>query len=240
MWHILRKTPYIFVATVLLVVLLLILDNSYSKNNVQLPKAELVAPQPSYDSWNRAAVIDSLRPVFGNFKQIPKQFEAPILVALSHYPQLRNVPIHFTLRQQTPTPHRSQPYKGSLILPWKERSYFINISDNVATHLTPTLLKNLSFDAQVGVIGHELAHTIDYMDNSAWQIVTEGIRYALTSFRQTFEHRADSIAIEHGLGYQLKAWSDAVHPIFTADERGHLYFSPSEIQARLEEHFLYR
>lgn len=235
----LKKIPYILLSLLLVLSLFLALDTFYSKNGV-VSAAELHPPIPLYKKIDTQAQLDSLQNLYGHFKKIPPQFEAPILLALSHYPQLKHIPIHFTLHPKGPTPHRSQPYLKGLLLPWVQRTYFVNINEQVSQKRQPTLLKNLSFNAQVGLLGHELAHTIDYMDNSAWQIVVEAIWYALTSFKQTFEHRADSIAIAHGLGYQLQAWSEEVHPIFTADGRGHLYLSPEEVKAAIEACVLYK
>jgi hypothetical protein len=86
----------------------------------------------------------------------------------------------------------------------------ITISDTVESALVPLLLKNLPYNAQVGVIGHELAHVVQYD-----QMTTAGIlKYAVSNisarYIDRFEYNADAICIAHGLGYQLFEWSSYV------------------------------
>jgi hypothetical protein len=65
----------------------------------------------------------------------------------------------------------------------------------------------MDFNAQVGVLGHELSHVYDFSHQSLWSLLGSGIGHLSTSYIDRFEYRTDSICIAHGLGYQLLAWS---------------------------------
>ncbi len=59
------------------------------------------------DSLSREYYL-ALKKEFGNYKKIPAAFEKPILIALSYYPELKNTPIHFRIRNRhTPLQTRS-------------------------------------------------------------------------------------------------------------------------------------
>ena len=77
--------------------------------------------------------------------------------------------------------------------------------------LESILLKNLSLNAQIGVLGHELAHVADMKSFSFWRVVGHGIRYTLSKpYGDRFEFGTDRIAIEHGFGLPLYCWSAEV------------------------------
>jgi hypothetical protein len=64
-------------------------------------------------------------------------------------------------------------------------------------------LSSLNYDQQVGIIGHELAHILDYSHKSAFRIIGNGIGYLFPSYRRKFEGATDIRTIKHGLGWQL-------------------------------------
>ena len=65
------------------------------------------------------------------------------------------------------------------------------------------LLKNLPFNSQVGVIGHELSHTVYYLNRNFVQITGVGIHYFFPKFRGRFEKDTDIRTINHGMGWLL-------------------------------------
>ena len=71
----------------------------------------------------------------------------------------------------------------------------------------PILLKNMDFNAQVGVIGHELSHISDFISKNSFGLMRVGVGNLSQKFLDRFEYRTDSICIAHGLGYQLLSWS---------------------------------
>ncbi|TEB40289.1 hypothetical protein D0809_31370, partial [Flavobacterium circumlabens] len=77
--------------------------------------------------------------------------------------------------------------------------------------LKPILLENLSFNAQIGVLGHELSHVSDYSTKGFGKMMNL-LRIELLSKDKVdaFESQTDLYCIEHGLGYQLLDWSKSV------------------------------
>lgn len=173
-----------------------------------------------------------LKQNFGKNKILPEGFELQALIALSHYPELENCTIEFKF-VQTKVAHTSQPKLATLLRARKKRTYQILISDSVKPGLENTMLMNLPYNAQIGVLGHELAHTADYEQMSNWQLIVLGIKYSFKKFRIQFERNTDQIAINHGLIYQLLSWSECVHKILEADGRGENYMKPHEIKSKL-------
>jgi hypothetical protein len=147
-----------------------------------------------------------LRTKFGKHKRIPTEIEKPVLIALSYYPELENTPIIFRIRRRhTPLQTRSS-WAGALKR--KEfRDYVVTISDSTEQMLTPVLFKNVPFNLQIGVIGHELAHVADFSTYSSLKLIWHGIKNISPKYLDRFEFKTDSICIAHGLGYQLLAWS---------------------------------
>jgi hypothetical protein len=68
-------------------------------------------------------------------------------------------------------------------------------------------LKDVPFNAQIGVIGHELGHIIDYEKRTKSGIFARGIDYLSHKRKKAFEYKIDSITIEKGLGWQLYEWA---------------------------------
>ena len=65
------------------------------------------------------------------------------------------------------------------------------------------MVDELPFDAQIGVIGHEYGHIIDYMSKNFFMVCYTGIGYMFKSYRSKLENKVDNITISHGLGWQI-------------------------------------
>ncbi len=154
--------------------------------------------------------IQELKTKFGYNKIIPTQYETQILIALSYFPELKNTKIEFRLKK-TNTPLSSKPKLIGLLQSAKKRKYIITISEATNSRLEPILLKNLNFNAQIGVLGHELSHVFDYR-NKGFSKMTNLLIIEIFSKKQVdrFENRTDHICINHKLGYQLLDWSKSV------------------------------
>ena len=153
-------------------------------------------------------VIDSV-PEFGNKKEIPKQFEKPILTALSYFPELKNVHIVFRIKKAysglTTKPNFAGVFKRK-----DHRTYIITISNETIDTLRPLLLQNLTFEQQVGVIGHELSHVVDFNSKNFPQTLGIGIGHISKKYIDKMEFNTDRICIQHGLGKYLLAYSKHV------------------------------
>ena len=140
-----------------------------------------------------------LREEFGNKKQIPESIEMECLVALSFYPELKNVPISFEFGKTSAT-MTAQPKLSSFFKSQENREYKITINTSKTAH---TILEQLSFNAVVGWIGHELAHITQYMNKSNGNLLLTGLNYLLPGYRKKFERETDLIAIQHYMGFAL-------------------------------------
>lgn len=186
----------------------------------------------------------------GRRKNIPPEFERQILLALSYFPELTDVTIDFRVRKSR-TPLSSRPSWGSVLLPHRNRNYVITISDSTRRLLSPILFKNLDFNAQVGVIGHELSHIIDFSSKGGVGLIGIGIGNISRRFLDRFEYRTDSICIAHGLGYQLLAWSLFVRKALKRENwngagnihapmRRERYMNPETIRRQIGSNPVYR
>ena len=181
------------------------------------------------NTQNQKAATDSLKLLYGKNKHLPEGYELQALTALSYYPELQETPIRFIIKN-TKLPYASHPALGALLTPFARKKYKIIISSRSTLLRESTLLKHLEFDAQVGALGHELAHTAYYSRSVKWKIIRDGWKYRKSAFKAQFERMTDRIAIAHGLGAQIYAWSKAVYPVKRIDgDRGKIYYSPEEI-----------
>lgn len=146
--------------------------------------------------------FDSLYTLYGHNKILPKGFELATLVALSHYPELKDSYITFVLKE-TYIPLVSRPKYSSVFKKKKNWEYLVIISNHSNEEMESILLKSLSFNAQVGIIGHELGHTQYYLDKSFGDMMGVAFHYIDKKYRAHFEKDTDKRAIDHGLGWQL-------------------------------------
>lgn len=139
-------------------------------------------------------------------KKFPKEIEAQVLTALSYYPQLRDTRIKFRFRKRK-TPLTSRPRVLHVFLPKKWRTHVITISSKTTESFAPILFSKLPYNAQIGVLGHEIAHVLEYKSQTTFQLIGLGFKIGKPSFVDQFEFDTDARTIANGLGYQLLDWS---------------------------------
>jgi len=145
--------------------------------------------------------IDYLENNFEENKIIPKEFELPCLIALSYYPELIKTNITFKQKHILTTMASRPPFKV-LFQSKENRTYHIYI--NNSNKLKGALLPELSFNEQIGVIGHELGHITDYMKKSKWQLAATFFKYIFNpNYKRKLEVQTDIATINHRLGWQL-------------------------------------
>lgn len=149
--------------------------------------------------------IDSLVQ-YGKNKEIPEQYKKPILTALSHFPELKNVHIVFRIKKAY-TPLATKPNFAGIFKRKDHRTYIITISNQTIDTLTRLLFKNLTFEEQVGVTGHELSHVVDFNSKNFLQTVASGFSHLSKKYIDRMEFNTDRICIIHGLGKYLEAYS---------------------------------
>jgi len=102
------------------------------------------------------------------------------------------------------------------------------------------LLSDVPFNSQIGLFGHELGHFADYHKRSFFGVLKRLISYSTLKGKSKFEKEIDAITIEHGIGWQLYAWSYYV--LFDSDGstaykefKRSVYLTPKEIEQRIYE-----
>lgn len=149
-------------------------------------------------------ITDSLSAIYGQNKYFIKDIEKAALVALSYFPDLKEVSIYFELRKIR-TNMAAKPKLRSITKSGFKRKYLICINHQ-KNCMGIEFFNKLPFDAQVGVIAHELCHIQDYTQRNFWGISGFGIAYLLPSKRRKIENRTDETVIEHGLGNALSTY----------------------------------
>ena len=188
---------------------------------------------------------DSLLPLLIN-KNIPKEFELAVLTALSHFPELKYLSINFITRKVF-TPLSTRPEFTSMFKRKSRRTYTITISTETIDTLSHLLYRNLTFRQQVGIMGHELSHVVDFDRKNFFQSMANAIGHISRRFLDRMEFNTDLICIQHGLGRYLEAYSlhvrktmhirywRGVDHVFEKDDHIERYMNPATIEKYMQE-----
>ncbi|CAN5479721.1 hypothetical protein BH11BAC2_BH11BAC2_21800 [soil metagenome] len=216
---------------------------------INLSQAQTIEKKFHPDSLSHNSFSD-LEKNCGKNKILPATFEKQTLIALSYYPELKDVKIKFRIKHKT-TPLATRPSYGGMLRSAKKRTYIITISNKSRAFLDTILLKNLNYNAQIGVLGHELSHVSDFAKKGFGGMCKVVFGHLSKNYVDHFEFNTDRRCIDHGLGYQLLAWSINVREnlkssswkgaetlsLNTEDER---YMNPGTIEKILANHPLYQ
>ena len=154
--------------------------------------------------------LDSLRQIIGDNKGLPEGFEIAAAIAYSAYPELKDATIDMTLTPDG-APMEATIDISSLFVPWQNRRYRILLNNGQQTFFDPILLRALPFDAQVGILAHELGHVAYYDKLNILQFGKWGLMYLRSEeFRTTHERTTDLMPIYHGLGSQIYQYAHFV------------------------------
>jgi hypothetical protein len=169
-------------------------------------------------------------------KTIPIEFDSVINIALAYYPELCPTKIKFKVKRKM-APLSARPTLMSVFRKPLKRQYIIFISKQTNPKFTPILLKNLSLNAQIGVIGHELSHISEYQSKHFFFFVSLALKHLKKKSIDKFEFNTDKRCIDHNLGYQLLAWSKEVRQKLKTNKWGgannperERYMNPDTIQ----------
>jgi hypothetical protein len=147
--------------------------------------------------------LDSLKAIIGDNKGLPKGFEIAAAIAYSAFPQLKDVEIDMVLLPGG-APMEATPVIKSLFGSTKNRKYLVYLNDAENSYFDPILLRSLPFDAQVGVLAHELGHVVYYHELNLFEFGKWGLMYLLSDeFRATHERSTDLMPVYYGLGSQI-------------------------------------
>jgi hypothetical protein len=180
---------------------------------------------------------------FGHNKELPEGFELQALLALSHYPELKNIRIRFVV-DDVDIPLSSRPHWASMLRSAGKRTYLVVIDSERDGGRDDVLLKRQPFNAQTGIIGHELAHTVYYLDRSFFGILDDAL-CQLSDCRVNFERQTDRRTVDYGLGWQrfdhsvFLRRSRGVDP-FAEPNPGSTYLGPPELLSLMEANPAYQ
>ena len=162
-----------------------------------------ISGQPVVREFERlsGSQVDSLKEIYGNNKIFVDEYIEPALIALSYYPELKDVEIEFKYSAEATT-MAARPVPLSL---FSDRKYIVLINDK--KNFEGILLEDVPFNAQIGIIGHELAHIADYNNHNFLGVLGIYLRYSDNKRQPLFEKEIDRATIERGLGWQLYDWA---------------------------------
>ena len=189
---------------------------------------------------NHPTDYDALLSAWGENKSLPKGYELPTLIALSHYPELKGIRIEFRFKQSGST-LMSKTTVWSLLQRPEKRTYLINIRQS--NQVDSALLQYMTLDEQLGSLGHELAHTSDYLKKGFGEMVKVILGHLSRKYLDRQEYSTDDRAINHGLGFQLyrrrsiKQSKLQWHSTSTTTER---YMKPSTVRSKMLASPLYK
>ncbi|HEX5170570.1 MAG TPA: hypothetical protein VFW11_15445 [Cyclobacteriaceae bacterium] len=147
--------------------------------------------------------LDSLKAIIGDNKGLPEGFEVAAAIAYSAFPELKDVKIDMLLTMDG-APMESTPDIWSLFGARKNRQYHVLLNDAENSYFDPILLRALPFDAQVGILAHELGHIAYYQQLNLLQFGKWGLMYLTDdTFRAKHERSTDLAPLYHGLGSQI-------------------------------------
>lgn len=146
---------------------------------------------------------DSIDSRLGNSFQFDNKFSFAEKLALTAYPELKDASIHFVLTDGG-APMESNFKLTTLLGDRKNRVYEVRLNDAENSMFEGILMRDLHFNAQVGIIAHELGHVLYYEQLSTLQIAKWGLMYLFSfDFRATHERTTDELVVYRGLGSQL-------------------------------------
>jgi hypothetical protein len=169
------------------------------------------------------------------------QYKNQVITCMLHYPGL----IYQKISLKTgriKTTMATRPRFSSIFRSKNKRNYVIIINVDT-TKIKEVLLQNIPYSAQIGVMGHEIAHIYDYSKKSTLQIISTGLKYVCKKKRRNFEHQIDSLTIANNLGRELFTFADFILNKSNVDAhyrayKSYIYMKPDEIEKLINKHKL--
>ncbi|MBI5218223.1 MAG: hypothetical protein HY958_04760 [Bacteroidia bacterium] len=184
---------------------------------------------------------EEMQSQFGRNKTIPLEIELECLTALSFFREFSNFKIEFRYKKfRTNATMMVSPTRLSLVKRKEKRTYIIEINNNQGKK-KGTDIRDLSFNALVGIIGHELGHIVYYNKKNSFNILWMGIKYMLSKkYIRNVEHAADIETIRHGLGFSIFEFRERSlkNPKTTEEYKNKIrkfYFLPEEILMEIKK-----
>ncbi|HET6544527.1 MAG TPA: hypothetical protein VFG46_28775 [Chryseolinea sp.] len=185
--------------------------------------------------------LDSLKKIIGENKGLPPGFEVQAAIAYSAFPQLKAAHIDMILTEGG-APMESTVEIGSLFEGRRNRRYHVLLNDAHNSFFDPILLRSLPFDAQVGILAHELGHIVYYENLNIFGFGNWGLRYIMEEdFRAAHERTTDLMPVYYGLGSQIYQYAyfvrnDPTCKSLYAEDKGFIdkyYLTDKELSAAI-------
>lgn len=173
---------------------------------------------------------------------IPDRISEEAGEALSHYPELEQIPIEFRFKKKIRKSFmQAQPFFPSLLRKREDRKYLIFISDKIEIEGQSFSIDEMDSRVLIGWLGHELGHIMDYQCHSNIGLMVFGMRYLFQqSFLKKAERTADRMAIQHGMYEYIMTTKNFIlnHAQLSRKYKNRirrLYMSPEEIVQMVNE-----
>jgi hypothetical protein len=230
----------------ILISLIFLLAGTVALQQVDPKQKEPTGETYAFDDTlaNRRYNLDSLKKIIGENKGLPPGFEVQAAIAYSAFPQLKAAHIDMILTDHG-APMESTVAIGSLFGGRRNRRYRILLNDARHSFFDPILLRSLPFDAQVGILAHELGHIVYYENLNVFEFGNWGLRYLQEDeFRAAHERTTDLMPLYHGLGSQIYQYAyfvrnDPSCKSLYAQEKGFIdkyYLTDKELSAAMTGH----
>lgn len=182
--------------------------------------------------------VDSLVMIYGENKEMLDEYIEILITALSYFPELKSTHIIFEYSNEKTT-MASRPSR--LLFP---RTYKVLINKNKNFDGIP--FDSIPWNAAVGIVGHELAHIVEYERLNLFGLIDRLLLYAdERQGKPYFEKSIDLITINRGLGWQLYDWAKyAMYDNNVASEKYKAfkrctYLTPDEIATYISHYSKY-
>jgi hypothetical protein len=153
--------------------------------------------------------LNELRTLYGEKKEFHLLFELPALIALSGYPELKNIRISFKAAKSN-TPCATRPTKSTVFRKASDRHYVVHITTEISKGRDDVLPAHLPLSLQVALLAHELAHVCDFLRKNSFEAIGTGIFYGVKPYKKRFEKRIDGITVLHGFGRELIEYGELI------------------------------
>jgi hypothetical protein len=169
---------------------------------------------------------------------IPKEYEKQFKIASTYYPELLNTSIKLKFKP-IETTMQARPNFTLSFFSIKSREYSVIINND--ENFSGIQFHDVPFNAQIGLISHELGHILDYENKSKLKVVCTGISYIV--FKKSkikYEKSIDKLTIFKGAGWQLYDWADYAMNLSKATNdyksfKKETYLQPFEIKKIIED-----
>ena len=136
-------------------------------------------------------------------KKVPVIFLDAFVVALKYFPELIDKYIFIYETPFSGVQHTSRAYPPILNLFISRKKWVYSIVINKNQDINIAFYK-LSLEKQVGLLAHELSHSLAYSNYSRWKMIIFSFKYALSKkFVKIIEKETDLRVIEKGAGKHL-------------------------------------